>query len=168
MKFLMYTMILCLALACASSDTFSQQAPAVPIYDTAADAKTDIRHAVALAKKTHRNVMLQIGGNWCIWCTRFHNTVAASDTLSRLMRDNYVVVHVNYEKKLADKPIWKELGYPQRFGFPVFVILDEKGNRIHTQSSEYLEEGKGHSPEKIATFLQQWSPAAIEGRTIHP
>lgn len=155
---------LCLVFLAASG--FAQQTGKTPIYDTTADPDTDIKQAVVLAAKTHRNVMLQVGGNWCIWCTRFHNTVAGNDTLNRLMNDNYVIVHVNYEKKLDHKPIWKELGYPQRFGFPVFVILDDKGNRIHTQNSAYLEEGKGHSPAKIAEFLQQWSPAAIAGKTL--
>jgi thioredoxin-related protein len=146
--------------------SFAQDKNKAPLYDTAADAKADIKKAVSLAAKEHKNVMLQIGGNWCIWCTRFHNTVAANDTLSKLLNDNYVVVHVNYEKKIAQSPLWKELGFPQRFGFPVFVILDEKGNRIHIQNSGYLEEGKGHSPAKIAEFLEQWSPAALKGETV--
>lgn len=67
-------------------------------------------------------------------------------------------------KKNDKDPIWKELGFPQRFGFPVFVILDENGNRIHTQNSAYLEEGKGHSPAKIAEFLKHWSSAAVAGK----
>ncbi|RYZ31780.1 MAG: thioredoxin family protein, partial [Sphingobacteriales bacterium] len=73
--------------------SFSSQAQEkqAPLYDTAADAKSDIKRAVALAAKEHKNVMLQVGGNWCIWCTRFHNTVAGNDTLNRLMNDNYVV-----------------------------------------------------------------------------
>lgn len=145
---------------------FARQVKQAPLYDTTADARTDIKKAVALAARQHKNVLLQIGGNWCIWCTRFHNTVAANDTLSKLMKDNYVVVHVNYEKKTDNAPVWKELGFPQRFGFPVFVILDEKGTRIHTQNSAYLEEGKGHSPAKIAEFLEQWSPAAVQGKTL--
>lgn len=143
-----------------------QTKESVKLYHPDANAKADISQAVARAKKEHKNVMLQVGGNWCIWCTRFHNTVAANDTLQQLMDKNYVLVYVNYEKKNAGDKLWGELGYPQRFGFPVFVILDEKGNRIHTQNSGYLEEGKGHSPAKIAEFLGQWSPAAIEGKTV--
>lgn len=146
--------------------SFAQQTKKVSLYDTAANAEADIKKAVAIAAKEHKNVMLQIGGNWCIWCTRFHNTVSSNDTLSKLMKDNYVVVYVNYEKKNSGSPLWKELGYPQRFGFPVFVILDAKGNRIHTQNSAYLEEAKGHSPAKIAEFLEQWSPAALRGTTL--
>lgn len=144
----------------------AQQTTNLPLYDTAADAKSDIKKAVIRASREHKNVMLQVGGNWCIWCARFQNTVAENDTLNRLMNNNYVVVHVNYDQKNAGSAIWKDLGFPQRFGFPVFVILDEKGNRIHTQNSSYLEEGKGHSPAKIKEFLEQWSPAALTGATL--
>lgn len=136
------------------------------LYNPDADARADIKQAISLAKKEHKHVMLQVGGNWCIWCTRFHNTVMSNDTLKNIMENNYVVVHVNYEKKNAEDKLWGELGYPQRFGFPVFVILDEQGNRIHTQNSAYLEEGKGHSPARIAEFLEQWSPRAVHGATL--
>lgn len=158
--------LITLLLSLTAFTGFAQQNAKAPLYDTAANAKADIKKAVTLASKEHKNVMLQVGGNWCIWCTRFHNTVASNDTLSKLMKDNYIVVHVNYEQKNSGSALWKELGYPQRFGFPVFVILDEKGNRIHTQNSAYLEEGKGHSPAKIAEFLEQWSPAALHGATL--
>jgi thioredoxin-related protein len=136
------------------------------IYNPEADARADIKEALAEAGKEHKNVLLQIGGNWCIWCIRFHKTVAENDTLNTLMKKNYIVVHVNYDTKNAKDKLWSELGYPQRFGFPVFVVLDDKGNRIHTQNSSYLEEGKGHSPAKIREFLEQWSPAAISGQTL--
>jgi len=55
----------------------------------------------------------------------------------------------------------KKLEYPQRFGFPVFVILDSNGKRIHTQNSAYLEEDKGYSRKKVLDFLNQWSPDAL-------
>ena len=63
------------------------------------------------------------------------------------------------EKLLAD------LGYPQRFGFPVFVVLDDKGKHLHTQNSEYLEDGKGHSKEKVMGFFKDWSPEALDPKT---
>jgi hypothetical protein len=56
----------------------------------------------------------------------------------------------------------KDLGFPQRFGFPVFVILGADGNRLHTQNSAYLEEGKGHSVEKIKEFLEAWTVKALD------
>jgi hypothetical protein len=73
-----------------------------------------------------------------------------------------VVLHVNYSPENRNEKVLAKLGYPQRFGFPVFVILDAKGDRLHTQNSGYLEEGQGHSPKLVAEFLKQWSPGALD------
>jgi thioredoxin-related protein len=98
--------------------------------------------------------LLQIGGNWCIWCIRFNDLVTKDPELDKYLRDNFVVLHVNYSKENKNEDVLASLGYPQRFGFPVFVVLDDKGTRIHTQNSDYLEEGKGHSREKVLEFLK--------------
>jgi len=136
------------------------------IYDTAADIEADIKNAVIQAQAEHKNVLLQIGGNWCIWCIRFHQFVAKNDTLNQFLYANFVPVLVNYDKKDSQSPIWKALGYPQRFGFPVFVVLDETGHLIHIQNSAYLEEADGYSTEKVFEFLKHWSPVAIQGKTL--
>ena len=49
---------------------------------------------------------------------------------------------------------------PDRFGFPVIVILDENGNVLHTQDSSFLEEGKGYNKEKVIRFFKNWTPTA--------
>ncbi len=135
------------------------------IYDPKANAEKDIKNAVSRAAREHKHVFIQIGGNWCIWCVRFNNLVNADTELHRLLYDNYEVIHVNYSPENKNEKVLAQLGYPQRFGYPVFVILDAKGNRIHTQNSGYLEEGKGHSPKKVAEFLKQWSPAALDPKS---
>ena len=52
--------------------------------------------------------------------------------------ENLENVRVNYDPKNKNEEVLAELGYPQRFGFPVFVILDANGNRIHTQNSVFF------------------------------
>ncbi|GAA4802708.1 thioredoxin family protein [Olivibacter ginsenosidimutans] len=133
-----------------------------PLYNPSANAKQDIAAAVHLAKQEKKHVLLQIGGNWCVWCLRFNELVTTNDTLSRFLKANYEVVHVNYSKENKNEAVLADLGFPQRFGFPVFVVLDADGKRIHTQNSAYLEEGKGHSPKKVLEFLENWSPKALD------
>ncbi len=135
------------------------------LYHPAADAKADIAAAVRQAAASHKNVLLQIGGNWCIWCLYFNDLVKKDADLDRYLRDNYVVVHVNFSPENKNEQVLADLGYPQRFGFPVFVVLDDKGTRLHTQNSSYLEEGKGHSKAKVMEFFQNWSPKAIDPKT---
>src|SRR5690606_26821717 len=137
----------------------------VKVYNPGANAAAEIRQAISKAGREDKHVFLQIGGNWCVWCLRFNELVTKNDTLSNKLKTNYVVVHVNHSKENKNEEVLASLGYPQRFGFPVFVILDGKGNRIHTQNSAYLESGKGHSSVKVLEFLNNWSPLAIDPRS---
>ncbi len=138
------------------------QAQESPIYNPNADAKADIEKAVNLAKAEGKHVFLQIGGNWCVWCRRFHQFTENDAAISQYVADNYVVVKVNYSKENKNLDLLQELGYPQRFGFPVFVVLNADGERIHTQNSAYLEEDGGYSQSKVLSFFKQWSPAALD------
>jgi thioredoxin-related protein len=135
------------------------------LYNPAANAKNEISEAVKKAAKENKNVLLQLGGNWCVWCLRFNDLVTGDAELNKYMNNNYVVLHVNYSPENKNEEVLASLGYPQRFGFPVFVVLDGKGNRLHTQNSAYLEEGKGHSKAKVMEFFKGWAPAAVDPKS---
>lgn len=129
----------------------------VKIYNPEADAKAEVVAAVVKAAAEGKHVFLQIGGNWCPWCVRFHKMITEDMKLDSLIHVNYEVVKVNYSKENYNKELLASFGYPQRFGFPVFVILDEKGNVLHTQDSGYLEQDKGYDPEKVKRMFLNWS-----------
>jgi thioredoxin-related protein len=164
-KFFFIASLLLLTTAVKAQDNTAKTPDAPKLYNPAADAKIEIADAVKQARDEHKNVLLQIGGNWCVWCHRFNDLVTQTPELDNYLHDNYVVVHVNYSPENKNEKVLADLGYPQRFGFPVFVVLDGKGNRLHTQNSGYLEEGKGHSKEKVMEFFKDWSPAAIDPKT---
>jgi len=69
---------------------------------------------------------------------------------------------LNTSRENKNSDILADLCYPQRFGFPVLVVLDAEGKRLHTQNSAYLEQEKSYSPEKVFEFLKHWTPAAID------
>jgi thiol:disulfide interchange protein len=131
------------------------------IYNPAADAGADIEKATQQAAREGKHVLLQIGGNWCIWCKRLYKFVHDDKQLDSLEQRNYVVYHLNYSKENRNLPLLQKLGYPQRFGFPVLVILDAKGNRLHTQNTALLESADTYDKEKLQDMLKQWSPDAL-------
>ena len=131
------------------------------LYHPEANVEKDVAAAIKKAKKENKHIMLQIGGNWCIWCYRFNDFVESDKELKDVLVKNYVVYHLNYSKENTNYNYLKKLGFPQRFGFPVFVILDKNGKVIHTQDSGLLEEGKGYNKEKVKTFFQNWSTDAF-------
>jgi thioredoxin-related protein len=129
----------------------------VSIYNPDADAKAEVAAAVVKASAEGKHVFIQVGGNWCPWCVKFHKLINEDPKLDSLVRANYEIVKVNYSKENYNKELLASFGYPQRFGFPVFIILDEKGNLLHTQDSGYLEKDKGYDNEKVERFFLNWS-----------
>lgn len=143
---------------------FGQAIEKKKIYDETADAKILIENAVKKANDSKKHVLLQVGGNWCAWCIMFNDLTTTNQEINTYMNDNYEVVHVNYSPKNKNEEVLASLKHPERFGFPVFVILDDNGNLIHTQNSGYLEskEVKGHDPKEVMNFLQGWSYKALD------
>src|SRR5437868_6128406 len=137
---------------------FSQDMAKFHLYIPEENAEKGIADAVKKAKAEGKNVLIQIGGNWCIWCARFNDFVSSDNTLDSTMKANYVVYHLNYSKENHNAELLAKYQYPQRFGFPVFLILNSKGELIHTQNSGYLEEGKSYNKEKVDGFFNDWSP----------
>ena len=132
------------------------------LYDPSADADKDITTALKKAKAENKFVLLQGGGNWCGWCIEFARFCKADKKIDSVINASFVWYHLNYSKENENKKLFAKYGYPQRFGFPVFIILDGDGNRIHTQNSAYLEDGKkSYSKDKVQEFLEVWSPNAL-------
>ncbi|RQO40785.1 thioredoxin family protein [Chryseobacterium sp. KBW03] len=125
-------------------------------YDPKADAQADIIKLVAQAKKEGKNVMIQAGGNWCIWCLRFNNFVQNTPELKEIADKNYVYYHLNYSPENKNEKVFAQyINIKEQQFYPFFIILDKEGKKIHVQQSEVLEEGKGYSKEKVKEFLEK-------------
>jgi thioredoxin-related protein len=134
----------------------------VNVYNPNADAKADIKSAVAKAKAEKKHVLIQVGGNWCPWCIKFHKMATTDAKIDSTIKADYVYILLNYSKENKNFDVLKTLQNPQRFGFPVFVILDGEGKLLHTQDSGFLELDKGYDPNKVSTFLKQWNFKALD------
>ena len=140
------------------------------VYDEDINPIEQIDQAVLKAKTEGKFVICQVGGNWCPWCLRFADFITKDTTISNVIDENFVYIHVNYnprksegeEKVQLAKAMLKRLDNPARFGFPVFVVLDEEGRVIHTQDSSFLEEGQGYDKEKVLRFFKNWTPKAVK------
>ena len=140
------------------------------VYDETINPFEQIDQAVAKAKASGKYVICQVGGNWCPWCLRFADYISKDDTIMALINENFEYIHVNYhpgkarreENKEQAEKLMARLNYPGRFGFPVFVILDENGQVIHIQDSGLLEEGESYHKNKVMGFFANWTPKAVK------
>lgn len=140
------------------------------VYNEEINPMTQIDEALAQAKSSGKFVVCQVGGNWCPWCLRFADFVTKDTTISQVIDQNFVYIHVNYnprksqdaEKTAQTQSMLKRLDNPARFGFPVFVVLDGQGKVLHIQDSSFLEEGKSYNQAKVLRFLKNWTPLAVK------
>ncbi len=139
------------------------------VYDETINPMEQIDKAIAQAGEQGKFVICQVGGNWCPWCLRFADFITTDEEIAKVVDDNFVYIHVNYNPRNSsnetrDKAMLQRLSNPGRFGYPVFVVLDTKGNVIHIQDSCFLEEGKGYNKEKVLRFFNAWTPKVVNAQ----
>lgn len=156
------TLILVVSLVLVKLQINAQDTLVKP-YQPEADAKMQIAKAVEEAKFTNKHVLVMVGGNWCKWCLLLTKYMNQHESIDSIINADYIYIHVNYSKENKNPEIMRQLEYPQRFGFPVLVILDENGRRLHTQNTVYLEKDESYSEETIKDFLLDWNY-----QSLHP
>lgn len=129
-------------------------------YDPKADAQADLNKLIAQAKKEGKNIIIQAGGNWCIWCLRFNNFVQTTPELKEIVDKKYLYYHLNYSPDNENPKVFaKYINIKEKQAYPFFIVLDKNGKKIHVlKDSSVLEEGKGYSLEKTKEFFNQWAP----------
>jgi thioredoxin-related protein len=140
------------------------------VYNESINPLEQIDQAVAKAKANGKFVICQVGGNWCPWCLKFADFITKDAAIQQLINENFEYIHVNYnprrssnaEKQKRNEALMKRLNKCGRFGYPVFVVLDESGKVIHIQDSGLLESGDTYNQKKVLGFFKNWTPKAVK------
>jgi len=125
------------------------------IYSETADPKADIAAALAQAKKEHKRVVLDFGGDWCGDCQvldiYFHQ--APNDAL---LANSYVLVHVwiGHIDKNLDIP--EKYGVAIKKGVPALAVVDAKGTTIFAQKTGEFENMRHMDAQSVTEFLEKW------------
>lgn len=137
----------------------------VPVtkYDPQRNADQDIRDAVAEAKRSHRRILLEVGGEWCIWCHRIDDFFAAHPDLTSLRDKNFVTVKINFSEENKNEAVLSRYG--EIPGYPHIFVLDAEGKLLHSQGTSPLESGKSYSLERLKSFLDYWSWSPADAKS---
>lgn len=152
---------LCIALAFFVSMSSAREAvdSTSAFYNTKYNPKADpfrqLDSAKAEAAKTGRQILLDVGGEWCIWCHRMDDLFRANKDLAELLTQHYVIVKINMSMDNKNEVFLAQ--FPKIDGYPHLFVLDASGKVVQSQNTGDLEEGKGHSKEKMAEFLKKWA-----------
>lgn len=125
-------------------------------FDPQRDPSTDLKLAVNFAEPNNKRIILDVGGEWCIWCHRLDAFIQSHERIKNLIDQNFVWVKINYSKENKNEKFLS--AYPEIPGFPHLFVLEKDGSFLHSQDTGVLEQDKDYSEEKILTFLNEWLP----------
>lgn len=124
------------------------------VYDPARDPFQDGRDALALARTTDRLVMIEVGGDWCVWCHVLDAFIKENKTVYDTLYTNYVVLKVNVSDENDNKEFLS--GLPKSSGYPHLFITTNDGAVIYsTDTTRLLMDGE-YVPDRVITFLEHW------------
>ena len=129
-------------------------------FDPLRDGAADVAYATSLAKQQGKRVIVDVGGEWCVWCHIMDRFIAPNPEIRALIDTHYIWLKVNFSKENENAAL---LGrWPKVEGYPHLFVLDASGKLLHSQDTGKLEAGKSYDKQKFIDMLRKWAPG---GRT---
>ena len=151
-------LLLVLSTATAQKRRHTSSGKYVPVtaYDPKRDAAQDIVNAIKEAQRAHKNILLEVGGEWCSWCHRLDKFFLDHPELLQLRDKNYVTVKINFSEENENKEVLSK--YPPIGGYPHIFFLDSQGKLILSQDTGVFEAGTTYNLDRLTTVLTNWGP----------
>ena len=124
-------------------------------YSPQRDPFVDSRDAIALAQRTDRRVLIEVGGDWCIWCHVLDRVIRENPALEQTLRRHFVVLKVNVSDANANAEFMR--GLPAVEGYPKLYVSGSEGSILHVQDPTEFVRGGDYDPALVLDFLRRWA-----------
>lgn len=126
-------------------------------YDEAANANAVVAAAFARAKKSHKRVLLDLGGNWCPDCIILAN-VMRLPAMKTFMDQHYEFASVDVGRFDKNLQIPARFGYTQRLkGVPTVLVATPDGKLVNDGHVFALSDARNMTPQSLADYLARWT-----------
>jgi thiol:disulfide interchange protein len=138
------------------AQTINALAPLPLPYDEHANADAAVAAARAKARASHKLLLIDYGGNWCLDC-RVLAGVMEQPEMRPFVQQHYEVVKVDSGRFDKNTDITAHYGFKKVEGVPAVFIVDPKTDRlINGKSVIALADARSMTPQGIADWLAQW------------
>ena len=125
-------------------------------YDKTRDPAADLKAAVAQAKQENKRILLEVGGEWCVFCRLLNKVIHDDERLTRRLHDSFVVVKVNFSPDVRNEVFLSQ--YPKIPSYPHLFLLESDGSLLLSHNPDAFMSGDGYVPDLILAFLEKWAP----------
>ncbi len=127
------------------------------IYPDPAQARADLAAALRTAAESHKRILLDFGGNWCVDC-HVLDLYLHDARNGPILEANFVLVHVNVGMMDANEDIAARYQVPLQRGVPALAVLSEKGTLLYSQKTGQFAPMRRMESSAVTSFLVQWKP----------
>jgi thiol:disulfide interchange protein len=136
-----------------------QQLPVVTMqpYDEAANADAQVAAAFARAQKSHKRVLIDLGGNWCVDCLVLSNFLRLPE-MRRFMNAHYEEVLVDVGRFNRNLQIPARFGITKRLeGVPALLIATPDGKLVNGGNIFATADAHNMTPQALADYLARYA-----------
>ena len=123
-------------------------------YDSKRDPFADGRAAIALATKTNRRILIEVGGDWCKWCHILDKFIQSDVEIKEALERTFVVLKVNVSDENSNEKFLS--AFPKALGYPHMYITESDGRVVHSQDTAKFLVNLKYSKRKFLAFLKDW------------
>jgi thioredoxin-related protein len=127
-------------------------------YDPSRDPAADLKAAVSQAGSENKRILLEVGGEWCIYCRILNKMILDNAELTRRLHDGFVVVKVNFSGEVKNEAFLSQ--YPKIPSYPHLFVLDKDGKLLLSQTPDDFMKDDKYVPDLLSAFLEKWGPPA--------
>ena len=132
-------------------------------YDEAADAKADVKHTLADAKKANMPVLVIFGANWCEDC-RALDAALSTGRNGALVKSEYKVVKIDVGRFDRNTDLDTAYGHPTKKGIPAAVVLSPRNEVLYATRLGELADARHMSETGIYDFFRKVTDDAKKKR----
>lgn len=130
------------------------------VYDDTRDPFKDASSALVLAQETDRNVLIEVGGNWCTWCHKMDAFLLANPKVYHALHSKYVLLKINVSDSNENDDFMKAL--PPVLGYPHMYVSAATGKMLLSKDTAELQDNSGYSTTYWLEFLKKWQNKSVE------
>ena len=125
------------------------------IYSESADPKASIAAGLAQAKREHKRVILDFGGDWCGDCQVLD--IYLHDPANwPIAEKNFVFVHIFIGRMDKNLQLAASYGVPINKGVPALAVLNSNGVLLYSQKTGEFNDMRHMDVASLTDFLNKW------------
>jgi thioredoxin 1 len=130
-------------------------------YDENADAKVQIKVALAQAATNHMPIILVFGANWCPDCLVLNSAMEKGTSASLLARD-FKIVKIDVGRMNKNLEVAHSYGVPVTNGIPAVAIISARNEVLYATKEGELSNARKMGESGIYEFFKRVTESKVK------